>query len=64
MTTSSPSSLMPDNSVTRAMSISTAGWASLTFIIGSSEWPPASSLASSPCSARSEIACAGESATS
>ena len=51
-------------SVTRAMSISTPGWASLTFIIGSSEWPPASSLASSPCSARSEIACAGESATS
>ncbi len=44
MTTSSPSSLMPDSSEIRAMSISTAGWASRTFIIGSSEWPPGQQL--------------------
>ena len=55
---------MPDSSVTRAMSISTAGWASRTFIIGSSECPPASSFASSPCSASSDSACAADSATS
>ena len=33
---------------------STAGVASRSFISGSSEWPPASSLASSPCSASSD----------
>ena len=35
------------------MSTSTDGVASRSFISGSSEWPPASSLASSPCSASS-----------
>ena len=34
----------------RPMSMSTDGAASRSFISGSSEWPPASSLASSPCS--------------
>ena len=63
MASSSPSSRMPDSSGIRAMSISTAGWASRSFIIGSSEWPPASSLASSPCSASSDRACAADSAT-
>jgi hypothetical protein len=64
MTISSPSTLMPESSVILAMSMSTAGWASRTFIIGSSECPPASSFASSPCSASSESAWAAESATS
>ena len=41
----------------RRTSISTAGTASRSFIIGSSECPPAISLASSPCSASSAIAC-------
>jgi hypothetical protein len=38
------------------MSISTAGTASRSFMIGSSECPPASSLASSPCSASAATA--------
>ena len=36
----------------RPMSISSSGAARRSFITGSSEWPPASTLASSPCSAR------------
>ena len=46
----------------RPMSMSTSGAASRSFIIGSSECPPASTLASSPCSASRSRACAGDSA--
>ena len=49
-TTSSPSSRISDWSGTSFTSTSTDGVASRSFIRGSSEWPPARSLASSPCS--------------
>src|SRR5258708_17758904 len=62
MTSSPPSTLIPLRSRALAMSIRTAGAASLSFIIGSSEWPPASSLASSPCLASRSTASAAESA--
>ena len=55
--------VIPLSSVSLPMSISTAGAASRSFIMGSSECPPASSLASSPGSASRSSACAGEDAT-
>ena len=45
-----PSLRTYDRSSRRPMSMSTAGAASRSRMSGSSEWPPASSLASSPCS--------------
>jgi hypothetical protein len=44
----------------RAMSMRTAGWARRSFIMGSSEWPPARNFASSPYWPMSEIASAAE----
>ena len=46
----------------RPTSTSTVGVASRSFISGSSEWPPARSLASSPCSASAATASSTESA--
>ena len=59
--TSSPSTSMYDSSRNRPMSMTSSGAASRSFITGSSEWPPASTVASSPCSASSASAPSSES---
>jgi hypothetical protein len=53
---------MPARLATPPMSISAVGVASRSFIIGSSEWPPASSFASSPSEASRSRACSADSA--
>jgi hypothetical protein len=61
--TSSPSSArIPARLATPPMSISAVGIASRSFIIGSSECPPASSFASSPSEASRSRACSADSA--
>jgi hypothetical protein len=62
MLTVSPSTLMPDRSAARPTSTSTDGAASRSFMSGISDWPPASSFASSPASARAAMAASAESA--
>ena len=55
-TVSGSESSMAASSLRRPMSTITAGRASRKFMAGTRLWPPASTLASSPCSCRSESA--------
>ena len=58
--TSPPSPRTYDSSPMRPMSMSTLGAASRSFMSGSREWPPAMSLASSPCSVSAAMASSTE----
>ena len=62
MDTVSPSTLMPRRSSALPMSTSTLGLARRSLMSGISDWPPASNLASSPCSPSAATAASAESA--
>ena len=62
MDTVSLSTEIPTRSDARPTSTRTAGVANRSLMSGISDWPPASSLASSPCSASAATAASAESA--
>ena len=62
MLTVSPSTVIPRRSSIPPTSTRTPGGANRNFISGICDWPPASTLASSPCSARAATAAPAESA--